>query len=151
MKIGQMKNLISKILILFVLLLSHSATFAQTENYNYYYSLGYSELVDGNFEKSIDIFNKAIKLKPDATEAYIGLGIAYRQVNQLDKALEVTKEALQYDPSYYKAYYNLALTYEQQGKIKEAVEAYRIFYKKVPEAKNIPDLKEKIKLLSKQI
>lgn len=152
MKIRQMKHLIYKLLMIFVLLFSQTVCFAQeTEDYKYYYTLGYAELVDGNFNKAIKIFNKAITIKPDAIEAYIGLGIAYRQVNQLDKALEATEEALRRDPHYYKAYYNLGLTYEQQGKMKEAVKAYSTFYKKVPEAKNIPDLKEKIERLKEQI
>ncbi|MGD9580857.1 MAG: tetratricopeptide repeat protein [Vampirovibrionia bacterium] len=151
MKIRQMKKFFSKLLILSLLLVMQNASFAQEEqDYKYYYTLGYAELVDGDFAKSVNVFNKAISINPEAVEAYIGLGIAYRQLNQLDKALEATKKALEYDPSYYKAYYNLGLTYEQQGKMKEAVKAYSIFYKKVPEAKNIPDLKEKIQRLKNQ-
>lgn len=123
----------------------------QAQDYTYYYNLGYAKLVDGSFNTAIDIFQQTLKLKPDCAEAYLGLGIAYRQINQPDKALDATQKALQYDPGYFKAYYNLGLIYEQQGKKKEAYDAYKTFYKKVPESRNIPNLKDKIEKLKAEL
>ena len=147
-----MKKLLSILIIGALLFVFSNASFAQgNEDYTYYYNLGYAKLVDGDFKEAVDIFNKTLSFKPDCAEALLGLGIAYRQLKDLNKALEATEKALKFDPKYYKAYYNLALIYEQQGNKKDAFEAYKIFYKKVPEAKNIPDLKEKIDQLKKEI
>jgi superkiller protein 3 len=136
---------------LIVFLSSISTGFSQEQpDYTYYFNLGYSKLVDGQFNQAIDIFNQTIELQPDCSEAYLGLGIAYRQLHELEKALKATQKALDYNPRYYKAYYNLGLIYEEKGKKKEALEAFKRFFKKVPEARNIPDLREKIKQLEKE-
>lgn len=120
------------------------------QNYTYYYNLGYAKLIDGSFDDAINIFEQTLAIKPDCTEAFLGLGIAYRQKNDLQNALIATQKALKIDPDYFKAYYNLGLIYEQLGNKKDALEAYNTFYKRVPEAKNIPDLKQKIDQLKKE-
>jgi tetratricopeptide (TPR) repeat protein len=142
------KKLITALIALLLIFNAGHAVFSQeTEDYTYYFNLGYSKLVDGKFNQAIEIFNKTLEIEPHCSEAYLGLGIAYRQLNQLDKALEATQKSLEYNPKYYKAYYNLGLILEQQDKKTEALQAFRTFYKKVPEARNIPDLKDKIESL----
>ncbi|MEW5820640.1 MAG: tetratricopeptide repeat protein [Cyanobacteriota bacterium] len=143
-----MKKLITTTLFISLLVLFSNNCYSQeSQDYTYYYNLGYAKLVDGSFEKAIEIFNHTLELKPDCSEAYLGLGIAHRQLNQLEKALEATNKALETDPEYFKAYYNLGLIYEQIGNKQEALNAFKTFYKRVPEAKNIPDLKIRMKRL----
>lgn len=146
-----MKKTFIVFLVFSLLTVCSGNSFAQVEqDYTYYYNLGYAKLIDGSFTEAINIFDQALKINSNCSEAYLGLGIAYRQLNQLDKALESTLKALQYNPNYYKAYYNLGLIYEQQGNKKEALNAYKTFVKKVPESRNIPDLKTKITQLEAQ-
>lgn len=146
------KLIIQTLIVLTIIINGTSAVFCQDQDdATYYYNLGYAKLVDGSFKEAINIFNQTLQINPESSEAYLGLGIAYRQIDDLDKALEATKKALEFNPDYFKAYYNLALIYEQQGQIREAIKAYKIFFKKVPEARNIPDLKDKIKELNGKI
>lgn len=147
-----MKKLASIVLTaLIILVFSNNCYCEESQDYTYYYNLGYAKLVDGSFDMAIKIFQQTLELKPDCAEALLGLGIAYRQTHELNKALEATKKALKYDPNYFKAYYNLGLILEELNDKKGALEAYKTFYKKVPEAKNIPDLKEKINSLKQEL
>ena len=144
------KSLSVIILTTFIFSLS-SFALTKADNFDYedYYRLGYTKLLEGAFDDCIGLFQKSVEIKPTSAEAYLGLGMAYRQLGQLDKALDSTKKALQYNPKYYKAYYNLGLIYEAQGNNAQALKAYKTFYNKTPEARNIPGFENKIDRLEK--
>jgi len=54
--------------------------------YSTYFNDGVKKAGEQNFEEAIDLFNKALHLKPDYTEALFARGQCYLLSNERDKA-----------------------------------------------------------------
>ncbi len=106
-------------------------------------------LISGNFVQAITLYQQAIDKKPDYTDAYLGLGIAYKEVGDYPNALDSTNKVLELNPKYYQAYYNLALILEKQGLNQEAINSFEIFLEKVPGADRFTDVNQRILRLRK--
>ncbi|MDR1584243.1 MAG: tetratricopeptide repeat protein [Prevotellaceae bacterium] len=78
------------------------------------------------YDKAIEMFNKAIKLKSDYTEAaYFILGYIYGIKGEYDKAIEAFKKIIQIDPQYLSPKFELISLYRDGlGKLKEATELF---------------------------
>ena len=82
---------------------------------------------------AVDLFEKAIKLDPQYSAAYAGLGeaygIIYRDFNRdeqlLDKALEVGLKAVEFDSTSSEAYAALGLSYFGKNELTKSLEATR--------------------------
>ena len=143
------RNLIvSFVLILFVLLLNPVLS-QNKADYRTLYSKANSMLVSGNFEEAIKFYNLAIQQKPDSLDAYLGLGIAYKESGRYKEAYDATLKVTRLNPSYYQAYYNLGIILENLGRHEEAVEAYEKFLKEIPGAERFSDAKQRILKLKK--
>ena len=75
--------------------------------------------------EAIGEFEKAIKSKPDFSEAYNSLGIALKNEGMLEDAIEAYKKAIKINPKYPQTYNNLAVALSSTGKNQEAFEAYQ--------------------------
>ena len=58
-----------------------------------YYNLGIAYYNQGNYTKAIELWEKAIELKPDFAAAYLNLGIAYYNNSDVNTALIYYKKA----------------------------------------------------------
>ncbi len=76
-----------------------------------YYNLGLAYANLGQWDKAIDDYSGAIRLRPKYTDAYSNRGVAYKNLGQFDKAIEDYSSAIGMDPDYYKAYYNRGTAY----------------------------------------
>lgn len=101
-------------------------------------------LSSGDFNSAIDSYKKAIDKKSDYAEAYMGLGVAYKQIGDYSNAEKATLTALELKPTYYTAYYNLGLIYELMGENEKAIKSYETFLKYVPEAAKYTDAKKRV-------
>lgn len=54
-------------------------------------------LLNKNYEKAIEVFFKALKIKEDAI-IYYQLGMAYEGLNQIDKAKKMYRKSLELNP-----------------------------------------------------
>ncbi len=106
-------------------------------------------LISGNFTQAINLYQQAIEKKPDYTDAYLGLGIAYKEIGDYPSALNSTNKVLELNPKYYQAYYNLALILEKQGQNRKAINSFEIFLEKVPGAERFTDVNQRILRLKK--
>jgi len=120
-----------------------------SQNFNDYYNKANSMLVAGNFEKAAEYYNIVIQRNPNSADAYLGLGMAYKELGRYDDAYNATKKAIQLKPSYYQAYYNLGLIQEMQGKNEEAIQSYEKFLDEVPGAEKFSDARQRINRLKK--
>jgi tetratricopeptide (TPR) repeat protein len=121
-----------------------------TQDADYYYKEANQMLISGDFKKAKTDYELAIAKNPDFTEAYIGLGMALKELGQNEEAYNATKKALEVDPNYNQAYYNLGLILEKSNKKQEAIKAYEKFIKEVPGAERFTDARQRIyKLKSK--
>lgn len=60
-----------------------------------YNFLGNGALRDGQFDKAVDYYNKAIALDANYSKCYLGLGLAYSKMNNLDKAIEAFDKTIE--------------------------------------------------------
>jgi len=79
----------------------------------------------GQLEGSVKMFETAVNIKPDYTEAHKNLGIVLRDLEKMDEAVESLNKAIAIDPNYVDAHYNLAITLKDLNRPDEAVKSYR--------------------------
>ena len=79
---------------------------------------------NGQYEKALDLFKKALQLDQGMTEAYNNLGLTYTEINEEEKATEAFKKAIQLSPELAAAYNNLGYVFYRLGSYEEAIEMY---------------------------
>jgi tetratricopeptide (TPR) repeat protein len=78
----------------------------------------------GNTEKAIEEFKKAIEIKPDYADAYHNLANTYHGIGRIDEAIENYQKALNFNPRLWQSYNNLGSIYFAKGNIKLAEEYF---------------------------
>jgi tetratricopeptide (TPR) repeat protein len=73
--------------------------------------------------EAIDLFNQALRIKPDA--AHYSLGYALAQTGRTSEAIEQYEQALAIDPDYAEAHNNLGDALWLTGRISEAMDQYK--------------------------
>jgi tetratricopeptide (TPR) repeat protein len=76
----------------------------------------------GDMQKAVDEFKKAIEINSNYADAYHNLANTYQQMNQLDLAIENYKKALSINPNLWQSYQNLSAIYFSQGQYNLAEE-----------------------------
>lgn len=84
-------------------------------------------------EKAQHLFEKAIVLKPDYTEAYYNLAFSYEKRAMLDSATKFYEMTIAIDPYYSRAYSRLYECYIKKTDFKQAIEAAKKSVKAFPE------------------
>ncbi|MGD1048248.1 MAG: tetratricopeptide repeat protein [Candidatus Krumholzibacteriaceae bacterium] len=79
---------------------------------------------NGQYEKALGLFQKAIELDAAMTEAYNNLGLTYTEINEEEKATEAFKTAIRLSPELAAAYNNLGYVFYRLGSYEEAIEMY---------------------------
>jgi tetratricopeptide (TPR) repeat protein len=82
--------------------------FAQAEevhNHRYWFEKGSLLSVYGNQDAAIRAFEKAIEIKPDYSEAFFHLGIAYAEKDLFEKALAAMNRAIEINPEIARYHY----------------------------------------------
>ena len=79
----------------------------------------------GQLEGSVKMFEMAVSLKSDYSEAHKNLGIVFKDLGQFDAAIESFKSAISYESDYEDAHYNLANTLKDSFKFDDAVKSYQ--------------------------
>jgi tetratricopeptide (TPR) repeat protein len=69
----------------------------------------------GQYQRAIDDYNEAIRLKPHYADAYINRGSAYFKLTQYQRAIDDYSEAIHLKPDYIDVYINRGLAYSMQG------------------------------------
>jgi tetratricopeptide (TPR) repeat protein len=76
---------------------------------------GMAEFVGGNYEKSIDYFNRVIESDPDSRSAFMSRGSAFLKLNRFDEAKADFDRVIETDRNYARAYHLRGLVYEKTG------------------------------------
>ncbi|HWP59946.1 MAG TPA: tetratricopeptide repeat protein [Candidatus Acidoferrales bacterium] len=107
-----------------------------------YLNLGVIHYLEGNIDKAIQHYQKAIELRPQYAEAYFNLGSAHYKRKELKKAEEAYLKAIELQPEYGRAHYSLGILYLEQKKYDlaskhaEKAEEYGVSYKTLKERLN---------------
>jgi len=120
-----------------------------SQGINDYFTKANYMLISGNLNEAVNYYNLAIQQNPKFPEAYMGLGMAYKELGRYQEAYLATSKAIKLRPDYFQAYYNLGLILEKQNNCEDAIKAYDKFLKEVPAADRFSDVKQKIMQLKK--
>jgi predicted O-linked N-acetylglucosamine transferase (SPINDLY family) len=78
----------------------------------------------GQTDRSLQMFETAIKIKPDYAEAYFNQGVILKGLGRLEEAVDCYKKAIDLVPNYPDAHNNLGNTYKALGELGAAIESY---------------------------
>ena len=89
----------------------------QQNNASYYSKRGTAHYNLGQYQRAIEDYSEAIRLKPDYSLAYFNRGCIYvKNPDQYKQAIEDFNKAIKLNPDYTEAYNNLGGIYLIQGK-----------------------------------
>lgn len=77
------------------------------------------------YDKSIQIFEKAIEIEPRSYPDYNNIGLAYRFLNEPEKAIQYFKKSIEVKPDYGQAHHNLATIYVVNKNYSQALKEYQ--------------------------
>ena len=86
-----------------------------------YYNRGLVYEDQGEVERAIDDYTKAIDLNPNYANAYNNRGLVYENKGEVERAIEDFNRAIQLNPNLAETHNNRALTYKDQGEIERAI------------------------------
>ncbi len=75
---------------------------------------------NGNYEKAIEEFKRAIELNPKYADAFHNLANTYQQIEKMDLAIENYEKAIEFNPQLWQSYQNLAAIYFNQENFQKA-------------------------------
>ena len=78
----------------------------------------------GNLERAIEDYTRAIELEPNSPLAYSNRGGAYQKQGNLERAIEDCTKAIELEPNNDQAYNNRGGAYYNQGNLEQAIEDY---------------------------
>ncbi|XP_033022756.1 Bardet-Biedl syndrome 4 protein [Lacerta agilis] len=99
-----------------------------------YMMLGKIHLLEGQTDKAIEVYKKAVEFSPENTELLTTLGLLYLELEVHQKAFEYLGNALTYDPSNYKAILAAGSMMQTHGDFDVALTKYRVVACAVPES-----------------
>lgn len=107
-------------------------------------SLAEIDAQNGDLQKSFEEFSSAVKLRPDDSDARLGLAKALIEMNQTDKALALLEQTVKDEPTNEVAHYRLGTLYRKNGRVDDAKREIEIY-------KKLKDTKEKLRVEYKDI
>jgi tetratricopeptide (TPR) repeat protein len=94
-------------------------------NYVAYCQFGYATVAEGKIAEAIEIYNEAIRLKPDYVYAYNNRGNAYAKLDQYQRAIDDYNESIRLSlVGYAQTYINRGNAYAQLGQYQRAIDDY---------------------------
>ncbi len=87
-----------------------------------FHNRGVSLLQNGSNRNAIKYFSRAIKIRPDYSNAYINRGTAYKKIKKYDKAISDFSYCIQKEPGHESAYYNRAMTNYDRGQYQKSID-----------------------------
>lgn len=87
------------------------------------YQKGLSYYKQGQYQKTIEEFEKIIEAHPDYESGHRILGDSYLKIKAYDKAIEAFQNALELKGDNYVTHYGLALSFFNEGRYREAIAA----------------------------
>jgi tetratricopeptide (TPR) repeat protein len=88
-------------------------------------NLGEALLKQGELDKAIEHYHKALQIDPNYSETHFNLGSALAKLGKSNEAIAYYHKALQIDPNLLQAHTNLGVELAKLGKSNEAIEHYR--------------------------
>ncbi len=92
---------------------------------NLYINLGYFLVLDGQYERALEVCLEGYEFSPESRAILDNLGLTYIKLGELEKAEEIYNKLFKGEPpSFPECYYNFGLLKKMQGKTDEARELF---------------------------
>jgi len=103
-----------------------------------------------DWQKAVDAYERALRLREADPNVLTDLGVAYRNIGNVDKALAMFTQASAKDPNHWPAQFNLAIVYGiDKGDPKRALEILQKLRKAHPEIPAIDRLADELEQRAK--
>lgn len=112
-----------------------------------YYIKGEILRLEGNYQESAKLLEKAISIEGKSVEALLALGWIKMRQNYLDTARELYLRAMKEDRSVPDIHLQLGHIYRSSGQSQLAVESYETYLKLYPDAPNKQEIQNRIRQL----
>ncbi|MGC8604626.1 MAG: tetratricopeptide repeat protein [Desulfomonilaceae bacterium] len=106
----------------------------------------------GNYEKSIEIYEKALKIDPQNAEVTTDMGVAYRRLGKTDESVKFFRKALEIDPNQGLAMFNLGMVLRDDKKdLPAALQVWKTFLEKTPDSPHAVMIRPWVKQLEEKL
>ncbi len=95
--------------------------------------LGWSLLIEGNYEGAAAAYREALRQNQDSAEAYLGLGSSLRMQHHIPAAIEAYEHAIQLQPDYTAALVHLGSIYAEGGPEHQDIDRAKQMYARASE------------------
>ncbi len=103
----------------------------------------------GQYERVIEDYNQATRLKPKDADAYNNRGTAHFELGQHERAIEDYNQAIHLKPKYAQFYFNRGLAYKDQSQKAEAIADFEKFTTLERDEELIEEARQQIEELSR--
>ena len=87
--------------------------------------LGAILTIQMKFHEAVEVYEKAIQLKPDFTEAYLNLATTLKELGRPRDTVKNCRKAIQLKPDFAEAYFVLGTALQELEQTREAIKSYK--------------------------
>ncbi|MCK4404684.1 MAG: tetratricopeptide repeat protein [candidate division Zixibacteria bacterium] len=87
-----------------------------------HFKKGFEYQNQGNLDKALEEYQKALQLNPNYTQVYTNVGTVYLEKKDYDQAILQFKKVIELNHWDTKAHYNLGFAYLKKGEVEKAQE-----------------------------
>ena len=91
-----------------------------------YNEAGIKVLRNGEYEKAISYFNKALMAKPDFAVAYYNIAVVFTKIDRREDAIDALSKSIELYPEFNSAHYELGQIYLTDNQLDEALKEFKI-------------------------
>jgi len=92
----------------------------------FYNDAGIKALRNGEYEKALSYFNKALIAKPDFAIAYYNIAVVFRKIDRREDAVDALSKSIELYPEFNSAHYELGEIYLADNQLDEALKEFKI-------------------------
>lgn len=113
-------------IVILIIMIVFGALFFSNIRPMFYNDAGIKALRNGEYEKAISYFNKALMAKPDFSIAYYNIAIVFTKINRIEDAIDALSKSIELYPEFNSAHYELGQIYLADNQLDEALKEFKI-------------------------
>ncbi len=92
----------------------------------FYNDVGIKALRNGEYEKALSYFNKALMAKPDFAITYYNIAVVFTKIDRREDAIDALSKSIELYPEFNSAHYELGQIYLADNQLGEALKEFKI-------------------------
>jgi Flp pilus assembly protein TadD len=115
-----------KSFLVFFLIFGFLSCASKEEQAEKHFKQGFTYQDQGDLDKTIEEYNKAVELNPNHLKAHMNLGAAYMRREEYDQAIDQFSAVIKLNYYHANAHYNLGYIYTLKGEKEKAQEELKV-------------------------